>query len=429
MAQPRRGRPPNPVDPNASHAARLGAELRARRTAKGLTLQALGDLAGGYAPQYVSEVERAKTAATPAFIAAVDHALNARGELEALLPAAMREHEEQHRERAERRRTARIQPALRCEADSDAGEDVEPTNRRGLIGAGAAAAIGLSAAAAPAAAREIDPELPDHSARLLNLLGRHDAMFGPRDVLEFVEHELGRIAEHREVARGELRAKLMRVEARWAGLAAWLSEDAGQTRSRDAYTDRTLRLASEAGYGDMVAYLRTLQGRFALQERDAKRAIAFAEAGLHVPGTSQQTRALCARQAALGHALGRDATACERRLQEAHALLDADSSPPPWASAAVTRRHVRAAEAQCWLWLQPRKAIPLYENVLSAWPRNRIRDGGLHQARLALACAAAGERDRAEAEGRKALAIARATNSASAKRELRRLGRALDAET
>jgi hypothetical protein len=67
----------NPVDPDASHAARLGAELRARRTAKGLTLQALGDLADGYAPQYISEVERAKTAATPAFIAAVDRALNA----------------------------------------------------------------------------------------------------------------------------------------------------------------------------------------------------------------------------------------------------------------------------------------------------------------------------------------------------------------
>jgi transcriptional regulator with XRE-family HTH domain len=106
MAQPRRGRPPNPVDPDASHAARLGAELRARRTAKELTLQALGDLAGGYAPQYISEVERAKTAATPVFIAAVDQALDAHGALEALLPAAMREHDQARRERAAARRAA-----------------------------------------------------------------------------------------------------------------------------------------------------------------------------------------------------------------------------------------------------------------------------------------------------------------------------------
>jgi DNA-binding XRE family transcriptional regulator len=60
----RRGRPPNPIDPDASDAARLGAEIRARRTARGLTLAAMGELVG-YTPQYVSEVERAKT--TPAW--------------------------------------------------------------------------------------------------------------------------------------------------------------------------------------------------------------------------------------------------------------------------------------------------------------------------------------------------------------------------
>lgn len=69
----------------------------------------------------------------------------------------------------------------------------------------------------------------------------------------------------------------------------------------------------------------------------------------------------------------------------------------------------------------------MYEDALREWPRNRTRDGGLHQARLALACAAAGEHDRATAEGRKALAIARTTKSSVAARELRRLGAALAA--
>ena len=77
--------------------------------------------------------------------------------------------------------------------------------------------------------------------------------------------------------------------------------------------------------------------------------------------------------------------------------------------------------------MRPRKAIALYEGVLREWPRDLTRDRGVHQARLALACAAAGERDRAEAEGRKALAIARATKSATATRELKRLGKILDA--
>jgi transcriptional regulator with XRE-family HTH domain len=423
MAQPRRGRPPNPVDPDASHAARLGAELRARRTAKGLTLQALGDLAGDYAPQYVSEVERAKTAATPVFIAAVDHALDAHGALEALLPAAMREHEEQRRERAKRRRTARTGPALRCEADSDAGEDVEPTNRRGLIGAGAAAAVGLSTTA-PAAARKIDPELPTHWAHLLDLLGRLDAAFGPHEVLATVQNELGIIAEHREVAGGGLRVAFMRVEAHWAIYAGWLCEDTGDRRGRDALAERALRLALEADHPDVIAWTRARQAQWS----DPARAVRLAESGLHTPRAGAHTRALCAVRAAHGHARMGDAQMTSRMLTEAQALLRQDSPPPPNTALPSTDRLVRCWEARCWSALEPAKGAELYDSVLGDWPRGWTRDGGLYRARLARACADAGERDRAEAEGRKALGIARATNSASAKRELRRLGRALGAE-
>jgi tetratricopeptide (TPR) repeat protein len=257
------------------------------------------------------------------------------------------------------------------------------------------------------------------------VLGRHEAMFGPHDVLDTVRHQLDIIAKHRQIARGQLHTQLLRIESRWAGLAAWLSEDTGQPRNRDAWINRALRLAREADHPDMVAYTRTLQSRFAAQQRDAKRAITFAEAGLRIPGTNHQTRALCARQAALGHALGGDATACERRLADAYNLLNSDSPAPPWASADVTHRHIRAGEARCWLWLQPSKAIPLYEDALRQWPRDRARDGGLHQARLALACAAAGEHDRATTAGRKALAIARTTKSNVARRELKQLGQTL----
>jgi hypothetical protein len=57
------------------------------------------------------------------------------------------------------------------------------------------------------------------------------------------------------------------------------------------------------------------------------------------------------------------------------------------------------------------------------------RTSGLHQARRALACAAAGECDRGTAEGRKALALARATKSSLVTRELKRLGQTLRAAT
>jgi hypothetical protein len=319
--------------------------------------------------------------------------------------------------------------ARRLQADARYDDDVDPTNRRGLLGASAAAALsGVGIAAAPTAARDIDPGLPAHWTQLLSVLGRHNAMFGPYDVLSAVQRELGLVNQHRETARGELRAQLMRVEARWAAFAAWLSNDTGNVSGRDAWTDHALRLAREAGYVDMVAFVLMRRSQWAAQELNARRTLAFAKAALRVPRTSRQTRARCELRAAFGHALAGDAAACERSLAAAEGpLKDAvdPSSCAPWVGRATVQSHVHPDEARCWLQLQPSKAVPLYESVLREWPRAQRAMGCLHQARLALACAAAGEHDRAEAEGRKALAIARTTKSGRAARELRRLGHTL----
>jgi hypothetical protein len=172
----------------------------------------------------------------------------------------------------------------------------------------------------------------------------------------------------------------------------------------------------------MAALARMRRAHLAVEERDGRRAVAFAEAALRVPGVSAQTRARCALRAALGHALMGDAFACQRYLDAARPLAPCADLP-----GAVTPYNVRAYEARCWLWMQPSKAIPLYEDALREWPLDQMCARGGHQARLALACAATGERDRAEAEGRKALAIVRATQSRVVARELKRLGAVLSA--
>lgn len=414
------GRPPVPLDADASSAAYLGAEIRERRQACGWTLKELADRVG-YSFQHVSEVERAKAVPSAPFVAACDRALAARGRLLDLLPAVAHERAMQRHERDAARRAGRS--GLRCEATHGEGdEDVDPVNRRGLLGAGAAAALGgLTAGSTPGMAREIDPELPAHWGRLLAVLDQHDAMHGPRDVLDTVRHELRLIAEHRQVARGSLRTELLRVEARWTEFAAFLSNDTGDSQQRDAWTERALQLGLAADDPDIVALARMRRGHWAVQELDARQAIAFAEDALRTPGTSAQTRARCALRAAHGHALANDAASCERRLADASKVADARAMSP----GAVTPSNVRAHEARCWGWMKPQKAIPLYEAVIREWPRDQMRDGGLHQARLALACAATGEHDRAKAEGRKALAIARMTKSSVAVRELKQLSQAL----
>jgi len=182
---------------------------------------------------------------------------------------------------------------------------------------------------------------------------------------------------------------------------------------------------TDAGYSDMIAFARARRSEWA---SDARLAIAYAEDALRVPGTTAQTRAWCSRQAAISHAMAGDATSCERYLADAYGLLDDDSPAPPWAGEfRVARTGTLAAEARCWLTMAPAKAVGLYEDALRDWPHAEARDGAVHQARLAIACAQTGEIDRAKAEGRRALAITKAANSATATRELRRLRNALAA--
>ena len=431
MAQARRGRPPTPLNPDASHAAKLGAEIRDRRTDAELTLEQLAERVG-CSQQHISEIERAKTTPSPVIVAAVDRALQADGALERLLPPVLQDREQRRQDRADARRTA-AQSSLPCDATLSevAGddEDVQPTNRRGLIGAAGAGALGLSVVAtAPAAASEVDPGLPVHWLRLLAQLGRVDSVFGPREVLATVEHEIRVIAAYRTAAGGKLRVELMQVEARWAEFAAWLSNDAGQPASRRAaWADRAARLAVEAGCPDIHALACMRRSQWAGQDQDVGRAITHAQEALTVQRVGSQTRMLCELRAATVLALVGDGTACERHVAAAYDLLDADASTPAgwgWGHR-QTEVLIRATEAHCWLALDPRKAIPLYESVLQDWPRECVRSAGLHRARLALSCAAAGERDRAIAEGRKARAIVHSTQSAMAAGELRRLGAVL----
>jgi hypothetical protein len=69
----------------------------------------------------------------------------------------------------------------------------------------------------------------------------------------------------------------------------------------------------------------------------------------------------------------------------------------------------------------------MFEDASRLWPDDDTSHRGVHQARLALACAAASEPDRAAAERITALGIAHATGSHLNERELKRLEQQLAA--
>jgi len=185
------------------------------------------------------------------FVAACDSVLGADGALVALLPDVVWEKELRRQERSSARDRLASSPRP-VSGHGEGGGHLHPTDRRGLVDAGFAAALGPGRAVVPAVARAIDPALPGHWTSLLAILGAHDAAYGPREVLGAVRRELQVIAGHRQAARGDLRTDLMRVEARWTIYAAWLCEDTGDRRGRAALLERALQLAREADHPDLM---------------------------------------------------------------------------------------------------------------------------------------------------------------------------------
>ena len=165
-----------------------------------------------------------------------------------------------------------IAVAVRWSPQDNVGEDVDPISRRSLFGAGVGAAVGLSATTAPAATREIAPELVSHRMKLLRVLGQHGAVFGPHDVLDTVRPEIDMIAQHRQLGRRELRTQLLGVESRWAWLASWPCNDAGNWQRRDFWASgpaarRAIRMIDDAldvRPRDRVRGLAVQQARLAL---------------------------------------------------------------------------------------------------------------------------------------------------------------------
>jgi len=310
-----------------------------------------------------------------------------------------------------------------------ASMSMEPLDRRALLSR--AAAVGLAALPTtplPGGASKVDPECVERSLDMLSLLADQDNIFGPRAVVDTVRREFATTSRERQVARGTLRIELLRVEARWAEFAGWLSDDGGDAQAGDYWLDRAMTISQESGDRLMTSYVLMRQSQRASERRDAQRTLALAQAAQRQRTLTAAVRALAKVREAQGHALASNAATCQRMLDEAHQLVDdcrdetADEPFNALGTHYTTHAYVTVHEAQCWTWLgQHDKAAATLARALASWPAALHRDAGLHRARLAQAYAADGEPDRAADDGMAALDIASSTKSARIMLELARL--------
>ena len=131
MGMPRRpGRPPKALDPSASAAAALGAELRRLRQGRGLTLVTLAEMTG-YSPQHLGAIERGAAVPSETIVARADATLGACGRLLALLPDVIREQaHHRHRKAAARRSTPALERRSSCTEEHLAWERLARSGRR-----------------------------------------------------------------------------------------------------------------------------------------------------------------------------------------------------------------------------------------------------------------------------------------------------------
>ena len=141
VAQALRGRPPNPLNPDAGLAHAVGAQIRALREERGWTLEAMGGRIG-YTAQHISAAERAKTTLSLAFLEAADAACDTGGSLASQFDALVVEC-------ARNRRTSE-RAALPC------SQEVDDVKRREFIGLGLAVVLLGPEAAAQASEDDWD---------------------------------------------------------------------------------------------------------------------------------------------------------------------------------------------------------------------------------------------------------------------------------
>jgi tetratricopeptide (TPR) repeat protein len=310
---------------------------------------------------------------------------------------------------------------------------VDPLDRRALLSRAVALALAARPTPLPDAAAKVDPERVQRSLQMLGVLADQDNVFGPRAATDVARYELATTSRERQVARGGLQTRLLRVEARWAEFAGWLSDDAGDAQAADYWMDRAMTMSQDSGDRLMTSYILMRHSQRASERGDAQRTVALAQAAQQRPRTlTPAVHALSAVREAQGHALASDAAACQSKLDEAHRVLDdrADhTAGGPFDTLGThyaTHTYVTVHEAQCWAWLgRHDRAAATLSGALASWPAALHRDAGLHQARLARAYATDGQPDRAAHDGVAALKIARSTKSARIMVELGMLDRQL----
>ncbi|MFM9367653.1 helix-turn-helix domain-containing protein [Streptomyces sp. Da 82-17] len=397
----------------------FGAELRRLRTAAGLTLTQFA-ASVHYSKGQISKLETGQKQPTPEFARLCDGALGADGSLASLVPPPG--------PRALHDPYEAPGAAMRGIPSAEPSKSRAPT-RRQVMAAGAAGTLGVAGMTSGVA--EASGGMGDgllETSRILFDQHRRLGQLSPPGVVVPVLTEqaqaLRRLAEHCGERTG---AGLLNLSARYAELAGWMAQEAGDDAAAVRFTEHAVQVAGAAGDGDLAAYALVRRALISYYRADAKETITLAE-GVDNRRLPPRIRGLAAQHLAQGHALLGDHDACMRHLDTSRALLEQDRPDPgvPVLGSTNLRDPVTMITGWCLLDLgRPRRAADVLDAACAALPPHALRNQARYGVRRALAHAVGGEIDHACAIARPLLPAVRAVDSATIRLDLRRLARTL----
>ncbi|WP_282779956.1 hypothetical protein [Nocardia sp. CC201C] len=240
----------------------------------------------------------------------------------------------------------------------------------------------------------IDPAFVQHLQLMLTEHVRMDAWAGPRYIIESLRGQLTVVEDLCGKARGEMRASLLEIGARFCEFAGWLFQDSGDLKTALYWTNQAMDYAEELGDTHLISYVLMRKSNILTDAGKAAQGLGLANAALRRwDEITPELRAVALRQLSNAHALFGEKDECRRALDSAMAqVLDADPDDPGRLAKYCTPSYIEMEAAQSWVLLgEPERAITTYSSGLADWPEAQRRDQGLCSARLASAYVRVGE--------------------------------------
>jgi hypothetical protein len=401
----------------------FGAELRRRREAAGLSLATLATRVH-YSKGHLGNVE------TGAKLPGDDLARRCDGVLEAggrLVAAAARTSADNPAEDPPPEHGGEMWVMSMA---PDGSSWLTPMPRREALAMGAASLLGLSLNPQVTSVAAEQEETIAVFRTLFEQVRRLGQTTSPTAVLPTVIAQTHTLRGMASTAASPARGELLRLAARYAEYAGWMTQEAGDDRGALWWTRTAVEMGAAAGDTEMATYALIRQALVTLYRDDAAGTVDLARQAQADHRVSRHVRGLAALREAQGHALACDYDQCMRALDHATELLGHTHHEAP--EGPVGSTSIAGADLSTLVtgWClhdlgRPQQAAEILDQQLAVMPATARRAYARFGARQALACVAAGDVEHAGALTERVLDAVTQVDSATIRHDLVRLAHSL----